>query len=55
LATGLSRAGDYSFVYAGQLLGVAVMFAGFKLTGAPRRAREPAAPRQALREGVQPG
>jgi hypothetical protein len=55
LATGLSRAGDYSFVYAGQLVGVAIMFAGFKLTGAPRRAREPAAPRQPLREGIQPG
>jgi hypothetical protein len=55
LATGLSRAGDYSFVYAGQLVGVAIMFAGFKLTGASRRAREPAAPRQPLREGIQPG
>jgi hypothetical protein len=38
LATGLSRAGDYSFVYAGELVGIAVMFAGFKLTGAPRKA-----------------
>jgi hypothetical protein len=38
LATGLSRAGDYSFVYAGELVGIAVMFAGFKLTSAPRRA-----------------
>jgi hypothetical protein len=36
-STGMSRAGNYSFVYAGELLGIAVMFAGFKLTGAPRR------------------
>jgi hypothetical protein len=43
LATGLSRAGDYSFVYAGELLGIAVMFAGFKLTGAPRKAPADAA------------
>jgi hypothetical protein len=40
LATGLSRAGDYSFVYMGELVGIAIMFAGFKLTGAPRRAPE---------------
>jgi hypothetical protein len=48
LATGLSRAGDYSFVYAGELLGIALMFAGFRLVGAePGRARRqpvPAAP-----------
>jgi hypothetical protein len=48
LATGLSRAGDYSFVYAGELLGIALMFAGFRLVGAePVRARRqpvPAAP-----------
>jgi len=42
LATGLSRTGDYSFVYAGELVGIAIMFAGFKLTGAPRKAREAA-------------
>jgi len=50
LATGLSRAGDYSFVYAGELLGIALMFAGFRLVGAPpaRAAHAhsvPAAPR----------
>ncbi|MDX6505053.1 MAG: hypothetical protein QOE29_2178 [Gaiellaceae bacterium] len=31
LATGLSRAGDYSFVFAGELVGIALMFAGFRL------------------------
>ncbi|HEX6703016.1 MAG TPA: hypothetical protein VF101_19990, partial [Gaiellaceae bacterium] len=29
LATGLSRTGDYSLVYAGELVGVALMFCGF--------------------------
>ncbi len=29
LATGLSRAGDYSLVYLGELLGIALMFSGF--------------------------
>jgi hypothetical protein len=38
LATGMSRAGDYSFVYAGELLGISIMFAGFRFTGAPRKA-----------------
>jgi hypothetical protein len=38
LATGMSRAGDYSFVYAGELVGIAVMFAGFRFAGAPRKA-----------------
>jgi hypothetical protein len=42
-ATGMSRLGDYSFVYAGQLLGIALMFAGFRLVGArPARARRTA-------------
>jgi hypothetical protein len=31
LATGLSRAGSYSFVYVGQLIGISLMFAGFTL------------------------
>jgi hypothetical protein len=35
LATGMSRAGNYSFVYAGELLGIAIMFAGFRFTSAP--------------------
>jgi hypothetical protein len=56
LATGLSRAGDYSFVYAGELVGIAVMFAGFKLTGAPRKAPAPVPARGArLVPGVRTG
>ena len=39
LATGLSRTGDYSLVYAGELVGVALMFCGFTL-GPPARARK---------------
>ena len=38
LSTGMSRASDYSFVYAGELLGIAIMFAGFRFTGAPPKA-----------------
>jgi hypothetical protein len=42
MATGLSRAGDYSLVYAGELLGIALMFAGFALVGKePARERRP--------------
>jgi hypothetical protein len=40
LATGMSRVGDYSFVYAGELIGIALMFSGFTFVGskpAPRR------------------
>jgi hypothetical protein len=43
LATGLSRAGNYSLVYVGELVGIALMFSGFTFVGsaAPRRpARE---------------
>jgi hypothetical protein len=49
-ATGLSRAGDTSLVYLGELIGIALMFCGFTLTSpAPKRARgaEPA-PRPAV-------
>jgi hypothetical protein len=43
LATGMSRLGDYSFVYAGELVGIALMFAGFRLVGArPTPKRRPA-------------
>jgi len=42
LATGLSRTGDYSLVYAGELVGVALMFCGFTLGGAPKRKKAPA-------------
>jgi hypothetical protein len=42
LATGLSRAGSYNFVYAGELLGIALMFSGFAFVGkAHARARQP--------------
>ena len=43
LATGMSRAGSYSLVYAGELLGIGLMFCGFSLTN-PKPA--PTAPRQ---------
>src|SRR2546426_12075350 len=33
LSTGLSRADSYSLVYAGQLLGIALMFSGFAFVG----------------------
>jgi hypothetical protein len=36
LATGLSRAGAYSFVYAGELLGISMMFFGFRFAAAPQ-------------------
>ena len=40
LATGMSRAGGYSLVYTGELVGIAMMFAGFRLVGAePSRSR----------------
>jgi hypothetical protein len=35
LATGMSRAGSYSFVYAGELLGISMMFFGFRFAAAP--------------------
>jgi hypothetical protein len=42
MATGLSRADSYSLVYAGQLLGIALMFSGFAFVG-KEPARQPAA------------
>jgi hypothetical protein len=43
LATGMSRLGDYSLVYVGELVGIALMFAGFRLVGArPAPKRQPA-------------
>jgi len=51
LATGMSRAGDYSFVYVGELVGISIMFAGFRFTGAARKAA-PAAPSGRLAQGV---
>ena len=44
LSTGLSRAGTYSLVYVGELVGIALMFAGFSFAGKPAPARHPASP-----------
>jgi hypothetical protein len=46
LATGLSRGGDYSFVYLGELVGISLMFAGFML---PARVRDRTTERVAVR------
>ena len=49
-STGLSRAGDTSLVYVGELIGIALMFCGFTLTTParkPARASEPV-PRPAV-------
>jgi cytochrome c oxidase cbb3-type subunit 1 len=43
LATGLSRTGHYEFVYLGQLVGIALMFAGFTFVG---RAPQPSVARR---------
>jgi hypothetical protein len=37
LSTSMSRAGEYSFMYLGELIGIALMFGGFTLAGARRR------------------
>ncbi|MFL5825586.1 MAG: hypothetical protein ACJ76V_03590, partial [Thermoleophilaceae bacterium] len=43
LSTSMTRAGEYSFVYLGELVGIALMFAGFNLTGSKKAApRQPA-------------
>jgi hypothetical protein len=52
LATGLSRTGDTSFVYLGELVGIVMMFVGFRVSSAaPRKAERPAraVPRVAAR------
>jgi hypothetical protein len=42
LATGMSRAGSYSLVYVGELVGIALMFTGFAFVGKkPRPAGRP--------------
>ncbi len=46
-ATGMSRAGNYSLVYLGELVGIALMFAGFTLIG--RKPPEPARRRRGAR------
>ena len=38
LATGLSRTGTYSLVYAGELIGITLMFYGFTWAGKPQPA-----------------
>ena len=44
LSTSMTRAGEYSFVYVGELVGLALMFAGFNLSGAKSPAAAPVAP-----------
>ncbi|HEY6151025.1 MAG TPA: hypothetical protein VIW19_10950, partial [Gaiellaceae bacterium] len=54
LATGLSRAGSYNLVYAGELVGIALMFSGFAFVGkkpAPTASR--AEPRPRSQTGTQ--
>jgi hypothetical protein len=41
VSTSLSRAGEYSFMYLGELVGIGLMFCGFQLAGA----RRPATPK----------
>ena len=54
LSTSMTRAGEYSLVYLGQLVGIALMFAGFNLTGGRERPpaaappQQPAPPRHAV-------
>jgi hypothetical protein len=42
LATGMSRAGTYSFVYAGELIGISLMFFGFRFAATPPPKAAPA-------------
>ncbi|MDP9307006.1 MAG: hypothetical protein M3P15_01715, partial [Actinomycetota bacterium] len=44
LSTGMSRAGAYSFVYAGELIGISMMFFGFRFAAAPSPKAAPAKP-----------
>jgi len=46
LSTGMSRAGTYSFVYAGELIGISLMFFGFRFASVPlpKAAPSPSAP-----------
>jgi len=48
LATGLSRTGTYSLVYAGELIGITLMFYGFTWAGKP----QPAPPARAAAVGA---
>jgi hypothetical protein len=51
-ATGLSRAGDYSLVYIGELVGISLMFTGFMLAGAKPRPQRVATPALVERAGA---
>jgi hypothetical protein len=48
LGTGLSRVGNYSFVYLGELLGIALMFSGFTFVSSTARRTPVAEPRPRL-------
>jgi hypothetical protein len=45
-ATGLSRTGDVSLVYLGELIGIALMFCGFTLPAPPPKRTREAEPAQ---------
>jgi cytochrome c oxidase cbb3-type subunit 1 len=49
LSTSMSRAGDYSLMYLGELVGIAFMFLGFQLAGARRPPATAPSPRPAGR------
>ena len=44
LSTGMSRGGTYSFVYAGELIGISMMFFGFRFAAAASPKAAPASP-----------
>jgi hypothetical protein len=52
----MTRAGEYSFVYVGELVGIALMFVGFNLSGKPTAPGPappaPPAPARAVRQGT---
>jgi cbb3-type cytochrome oxidase subunit 1 len=52
-ATSMTRAGESSFVYAGELVGIALMFTGFRLAGA-KPAATPSAARAPARAALAP-
>jgi hypothetical protein len=48
-ATSMSRAGEYSFIYLGELIGIVAMFTGFTTSAKPRQPASP--PRMAQARG----
>jgi hypothetical protein len=52
LATGMSRAGDYSLVYLGQLVGIGLMFSGFTFAGRKPQPAPAARPEPVLERPV---